>query len=160
MDAKFGEKPQSASGGGILNHVRTDTLLANYAWNPSASALADLKSSLYYTRTRNQAHRYAGGTLDPMPMTCSTRPVPWGDAGEHLPPSVGSRGCGAGQDRSGVLPRLDRPTGTSALGGGGCRHDGAVCGLDPERQAYRCQPVRRAQLDAQRLAGTHGRPAL
>lgn len=65
MDAKFGEKPQSASGGGILNHVRTDTLLANYAWNPSASALVDLKSSLYYTRTRNQAHRYAGGTLDP-----------------------------------------------------------------------------------------------
>lgn len=65
MDAKFGEKPQSASGGGILNHVRTDTLLANYAWNPSENALMDLKSSLYYTRTRNQAHRYGGGTLDP-----------------------------------------------------------------------------------------------
>lgn len=65
MDAKFGEQPQSASGGGILNHVRTDTLLANYAWNPSANPLIDLKSSLYYTRTRNQAHRYAGGTLDP-----------------------------------------------------------------------------------------------
>lgn len=64
MDAKFGEKPQSASGGGILNHVRTDTLLANYTWNPSENALVDLKSSLYYTRTRNQAHRYAGGTLD------------------------------------------------------------------------------------------------
>lgn len=65
MDAKFGEQPQEASGGGILNHVRTDTLLANYAWNPSATPLVDLKSSLYYTRTRNQAHRYAGGTLDP-----------------------------------------------------------------------------------------------
>ena len=64
MDAKFGEKPQSASGGGILNHVRTDTLLANYTWNLSENALVDLKSSLYYTRTRNQAHRYAGGTLD------------------------------------------------------------------------------------------------
>ena len=64
MDAKFGEKPQSASGGGILNHVRTDTLLANYTWSLSENALVDLKSSLYYTRTRNQAHRYAGGTLD------------------------------------------------------------------------------------------------
>lgn len=64
LDAKFGEKAQSASAGGLTNHVRTDTLLANYNWNPADSKLIDLKTSLYYTRTRNEAFRHAGGQLD------------------------------------------------------------------------------------------------
>lgn len=64
LDARFGEDPQTASAGGIENHVRSDTLVGNYQWKPADSHWIDLKSSLYYTRTRNQAHRAEGGALD------------------------------------------------------------------------------------------------
>lgn len=64
LDAKFGEEPQTATAGGIQNHVRSDTVVLNHHWKPQEQRAIDLKSSLYVTRTRNQAQRFAGGELD------------------------------------------------------------------------------------------------
>ncbi|MFY9476206.1 MAG: hypothetical protein WAQ08_00810 [Aquabacterium sp.] len=53
LDAQFGEEAQSATAGGIQNHVRSDTLVASHHWKPPGQRAIDLKSSLYVTRTRN-----------------------------------------------------------------------------------------------------------
>jgi heme acquisition protein HasR len=65
FDAKFDEGPavRQESLAVTHNHIQTNTLLANYDWRPAGSTLLDLKSSVYYTRTRNQAQRGVG-TLD------------------------------------------------------------------------------------------------
>ena len=64
LDAEFGEQGGSGTAGGISNHVRTDTIVGSHAWRPADQTAIDLKSSLYYTRTRNESERNAGGALD------------------------------------------------------------------------------------------------
>lgn len=64
LDTRYGEAPTSETAGGMRNHVRSDTLVLNHQWKPVDRPLLDLRASLYYTRTRNEAERSAGGSLD------------------------------------------------------------------------------------------------